>query len=116
MLNQIKRVGEIKKFRDHNIRMILNVNIKETLNTYATTNIKIQHYKSEKKDKGWSGPCVTQWTIGGHISLHGLKVKASEEDLFNVRLLQNFRGVRILCYYYADWYKGTYFELLLPER
>ena len=52
MLNQIKRVGEIKKFRDHNIRMILNVNIKETLNTYATTNIKIQHYKSEKKDKG----------------------------------------------------------------
>lgn len=52
MLNQIKRVKEIKKFRDHNIRMILNVNIEETLNTYATANIKVQHNNSEKKDRG----------------------------------------------------------------
>ena len=44
MLNQIRRVGEIQIFRDHNIRMILNVNIKETVNTYATANIKVQHY------------------------------------------------------------------------
>ena len=45
--------------------------------------------------------CVTQSTLGGYISLHDLKVKAGEDDLFNVRLLQKFRGVRILCYYCA---------------
>ena len=54
MLNQIKRVKEIQNVRDDNIRMTINVNTKETLNTYATANIKVQHYNSEKKDNGWN--------------------------------------------------------------
>ena len=83
MLNLIKRGKEIQKFRDHNIRMIINVNTKETLNTYATAIIIVIRTTIQKRlTKDENASCVTQWTIGGQISLHGLKV-----------------GVRILCYY-----------------
>lgn len=55
--------------------MIINVNTKETLNTYVTANIKVISSIIQKRRRKYeNAPCVTQWTIGGEISLHGLKV------------------------------------------
>lgn len=55
--------------------MIINVNTKETLNTYVTANIKVISTIIQKRRRKYeNASCVTQWTIGGEISLHGLKV------------------------------------------
>ena len=61
MLNLIKRGKEIQKFRDHNIRMIINVNTKETLNTYATAIIIVIRTTIQKRlTKDENASCVTQ--------------------------------------------------------
>ena len=61
MLNLIKRGKEIQKFRDHNIRMIINVKSLETLNTYATAIIIVIRTTIQKRlTKDENASCVTQ--------------------------------------------------------